>query len=214
MHCRVYDTMTGELLQEVRRGSEKAEVYSIAFNANSSMLACTSDKGTVHIFRLRDNVHEGAIGGPAAPLGMGLAAPAGSGTPGAGVSAGVASSSGSAMTPSYGYSSGSGGAGAGQRDGGVSGSAANPHSHSGAGPGGGGPAGGSGGGMGGGMGMGMGPSGGDADGVVATDSNAKSSFVRCPRVTYSGAWHANPCFCLCAMRLQRFATSTLCASLR
>ena len=67
--CSVYDTLSGELLQEVRRGADKAEVYSIAFNANASMLACTSDKGTVHIFKLREGVHDGAGGstGSSAP---------------------------------------------------------------------------------------------------------------------------------------------------
>lgn len=55
----MYDTATGELLQELRRGADRAEIYSIAFNIGSSMLACSSDKGTVHIFKLRDAVHDG-----------------------------------------------------------------------------------------------------------------------------------------------------------
>jgi WD40 repeat protein len=56
--------MTGDLLQELRRGADKAEIYSIAFNQNSAMLACTSDKGTVHIFKLKESVHEGPGGTP------------------------------------------------------------------------------------------------------------------------------------------------------
>jgi len=48
--------MTGELLQELRRGADKADIFCLAFNANSSYLAVTSDKGTVHIFRLKDSV--------------------------------------------------------------------------------------------------------------------------------------------------------------
>ena len=59
-HRRVYDTVSGELLQELRRGTDKAEVYSLAFSPGATMLACTSDKGTVHIFRLKDCVHDGA----------------------------------------------------------------------------------------------------------------------------------------------------------
>jgi len=51
---RVYDTFSGELLQELRRGTDKADVYCLAFNASSTMLAVTSDKGTVHIFKLKD----------------------------------------------------------------------------------------------------------------------------------------------------------------
>jgi WD40 repeat protein len=66
---RIYDTMTGELLQELRRGTDKAEIYSIAFNANSTMLACTSDKGTVHIFKLKDEAAAGGGGGGGAPPG-------------------------------------------------------------------------------------------------------------------------------------------------
>ena len=37
---------------ELRRGSDKAELYSIAINKTTKWLACTSDKGTVHIFSL------------------------------------------------------------------------------------------------------------------------------------------------------------------
>lgn len=68
----MYDTLSGELLQELRRGADKAEVYSIAFNAGSSMLACTSDKGTVHVFRLKESVHDTGL--PAAAAAAGAAA--------------------------------------------------------------------------------------------------------------------------------------------
>jgi WD40 repeat protein len=34
----------------VRRGSDKAEIYSISFDKNSNWIACSSDKGTIHIF--------------------------------------------------------------------------------------------------------------------------------------------------------------------
>jgi hypothetical protein len=36
----------------VRRGSEKAEIYSISFDSGSKLLACSSDRGTIHIFSL------------------------------------------------------------------------------------------------------------------------------------------------------------------
>jgi WD40 repeat protein len=36
----------------VRRGSDKAEIYSIAFDKNSHWIACSSDKGTIHIFHV------------------------------------------------------------------------------------------------------------------------------------------------------------------
>jgi len=49
---RLWDTSTGALLKELRRGMDKAEIYSIAFNPTSTFIACSSDKGTVHIFSL------------------------------------------------------------------------------------------------------------------------------------------------------------------
>lgn len=49
---RLYNPQTGDLLQELRRGSDKAEVYSIAIDFNTKWLGCTSDKGTVHIFSI------------------------------------------------------------------------------------------------------------------------------------------------------------------
>merc|ERR1712054_684638 len=52
---RVWNTYTGELLNELRRGMDRADIYSIAFNAATTFLACSSDKGTVHIFSLQNN---------------------------------------------------------------------------------------------------------------------------------------------------------------
>jgi len=49
---RIFDTSSGKSLQELRRGADRAEIYSIAFSANSQWLACSSDKGTVHIFSI------------------------------------------------------------------------------------------------------------------------------------------------------------------
>lgn len=39
----------------MRRGSDKAEIYSITFDKGSSWIACSSDKGTIHIFRVSGN---------------------------------------------------------------------------------------------------------------------------------------------------------------
>lgn len=49
---RIFNTENGDFLQEVRRGSEKAEIYSIAFDPTSTFLACSSDRGTIHIFSI------------------------------------------------------------------------------------------------------------------------------------------------------------------
>ena len=49
---RLFSTETGEYFKELRRGSEKAQIFSISFSPNSKYLACSSDRGTVHIFSL------------------------------------------------------------------------------------------------------------------------------------------------------------------
>lgn len=54
---RIFDTATGDKLQEVRRGADPAKIYSIAFSTNE-MLAVASDKGTVHVFSLEKSDEE------------------------------------------------------------------------------------------------------------------------------------------------------------
>lgn len=51
---RIWETATGKKLQEVRRGSEKATIYSIAFSHDSNFICTSSDKGTIHIFALSE----------------------------------------------------------------------------------------------------------------------------------------------------------------
>ncbi|KAL6530376.1 Autophagy-related protein 18d [Orobanche hederae] len=53
---RVFNTMDGTLLQEVRRGIDRADIYSITLSSDIRWLAVTGDKGTVHIFSLRVRV--------------------------------------------------------------------------------------------------------------------------------------------------------------
>eukprot|EP00742_Colponemidia_sp_Colp-10_P002995 GILJ01003196.1.p1 GENE.GILJ01003196.1~~GILJ01003196.1.p1 ORF type:complete len:363 (+),score=36.13 GILJ01003196.1:223-1311(+) len=50
---RVFNTQNGQLLQELRRGADRAEIYSLSFNYNSQWLAVSSDKGTIHVFKLK-----------------------------------------------------------------------------------------------------------------------------------------------------------------
>jgi hypothetical protein len=47
---RVYDPAKATLLHEFRRGADRATIYSIAFSPEKDFLACTSDKGTVHVY--------------------------------------------------------------------------------------------------------------------------------------------------------------------
>mmetsp|Transcript_12107 Transcript_12107/g.30728 ORF Transcript_12107/g.30728 Transcript_12107/m.30728 type:complete len:389 (+) Transcript_12107:131-1297(+) len=47
---------SGNFLEmELRRGSDRAEIYSIAFSPSNSWLAASSSKGTVHIWPLQSN---------------------------------------------------------------------------------------------------------------------------------------------------------------
>ncbi|KAL0370590.1 UNVERIFIED_CONTAM: Autophagy-related protein 18a [Sesamum angustifolium] len=52
---RIFNTHDGSLLQEVRRGADRADIYSLAFSATAQWLAVSSDKGTVHVFSLKVN---------------------------------------------------------------------------------------------------------------------------------------------------------------
>ncbi|EYU34871.1 hypothetical protein MIMGU_mgv1a021676mg [Erythranthe guttata] len=47
---RVFDSTDGSLLQELRRGFERAEIHSLSFCPTAPRLAVSSDKGTVHVF--------------------------------------------------------------------------------------------------------------------------------------------------------------------
>jgi WD40 repeat protein len=49
---RLFSTENGQPVQEVRRGSDKAKIHCISFDRASSMIACSSDKGTIHIFNV------------------------------------------------------------------------------------------------------------------------------------------------------------------
>lgn len=53
---RVFDTNRGILLQELRRGAERVEIYELSFDRYSRFLACSSSKGTIHIFSLRSSI--------------------------------------------------------------------------------------------------------------------------------------------------------------
>ena len=50
---RIFDTSNYTMLQELRRGMDRARILSIAFNAASQYVACSSDHGTVHVWGLK-----------------------------------------------------------------------------------------------------------------------------------------------------------------
>ena len=43
------------MLHELRRGAERAIIHNICFNSASAYLACSSDKGTIHVFSLLED---------------------------------------------------------------------------------------------------------------------------------------------------------------
>lgn len=49
---RIFSTEDGTLLQEVRRGKDRADIKYICFDPNCRFLAATSNKGTVHIWSI------------------------------------------------------------------------------------------------------------------------------------------------------------------
>lgn len=51
---RIFDTSTGTLLNELRRGSNNANIYCINFSFDSTLLCVSSDHGTVHVFATED----------------------------------------------------------------------------------------------------------------------------------------------------------------
>lgn len=52
---RVWDAMTGNPIKEFRRGTDKADIYGVAFRPDEQEVCVWSDKGTVHIFALVDS---------------------------------------------------------------------------------------------------------------------------------------------------------------
>ena len=49
---RIFNTATGDQVQEVRRGVGKADIRQIIFHPTSDFMACTSEKKSVHIYEL------------------------------------------------------------------------------------------------------------------------------------------------------------------
>lgn len=46
----------GELLQELRRGTGKATIMSIVFHPYLNLIACTSDKSSIHLFEIKKSI--------------------------------------------------------------------------------------------------------------------------------------------------------------
>lgn len=55
---RIFSVEEGELLQELRRGSSKAFITSITFHPTLNMLACTSNKSSIHLFEIKKSIEK------------------------------------------------------------------------------------------------------------------------------------------------------------
>lgn len=55
---RLFTCTDGSLLQEVRRGIDRADICSLTFDPSKTWFACSSDKGTVHIFTVKQAEEE------------------------------------------------------------------------------------------------------------------------------------------------------------
>lgn len=59
---RIFSLSDGSLFQELRRGTSDALIYNIAFDLNDRYISCTSDKGTIHIFFIKQDDEEESEG--------------------------------------------------------------------------------------------------------------------------------------------------------
>lgn len=55
---RIFSAEEGQLLQELRRGSGKALITSIIFHPTMNMIACTSNRSSVHLFEIKKSVEK------------------------------------------------------------------------------------------------------------------------------------------------------------
>ena len=58
---RVFEVETSKLRHELRRGADAAEIQCLAFSKDSTKLLVSSDKGTAHIFSLKDEHTQKAL---------------------------------------------------------------------------------------------------------------------------------------------------------
>ena len=51
---RLFDTNTGDIIDDFKRGNDKAQIFSLSFTHDNKFICCSSDKGTIHVFKLND----------------------------------------------------------------------------------------------------------------------------------------------------------------
>ena len=48
---RLFDTHNGNIIDDFKRGNDKAQIFSFGFSHDDKFLCCSSDKGTIHVFK-------------------------------------------------------------------------------------------------------------------------------------------------------------------
>lgn len=52
---RLFNTQTGANLTEVRRGADQAVITDVSIDPSNTYVSCSSDKGTIHVFKIGDS---------------------------------------------------------------------------------------------------------------------------------------------------------------
>ena len=60
---RIWDTEKAEMLQELRRGTVAANITDLTIDRSNMMLACASDQGTIHMFKLSGDNTKSSMAG-------------------------------------------------------------------------------------------------------------------------------------------------------
>ena len=55
---RIFNTENGNLLQEIRRGFDKAIIFDITFSNDNLLLSVSSNKNTIHIYSIQHSFNE------------------------------------------------------------------------------------------------------------------------------------------------------------
>jgi WD40 repeat protein len=60
---RLFDTKTGDKINELRRGTKEALVTHLNFDADSNFLTCCSDRTKIHIFKVKTGANTASVFG-------------------------------------------------------------------------------------------------------------------------------------------------------
>ena len=55
---RIFSSEEGVLLQELRRGSGKAFITSVTFHPSLNLIACTSNRSSIHLFEIKKSIEK------------------------------------------------------------------------------------------------------------------------------------------------------------